>query len=144
MYERIKEERKRERNGGGGGAPNDGDSGVQSFKSRFFWLHRHSQNPPIYRSMLNKATSTESTMLRVTIRVYIGTAINFSFFTHTTHALFLPVSFYSIRVRSLPQGESQDYEAVRNEISRLRICITRGKNTEEKSDRLRERLSHFA
>lgn len=143
MYERIKGEKKRERETGEG-APNDGDSGVQSFKSRFFWLHRHSQNPPIYRSMLNKATSTESTMLRVTIRAYIGTAINFSFFTHTTHALFLPVCFYSVRVRSLPQGESQDYEAVRNEISRLRICITRGKNTEEKSDRLRERLSHFA
>lgn len=143
MYERIKGERKRKRETGEG-APNDDDSGVQSFKSRFFWLHRHSQNPPIYRSMLNKATSTESTMLCVTIRAYIGTAINFSFFTHTTHVLFLPVCFYSVRVRSLPQGESQDYEAVRNEISRLRICITRGKNTEEKSDRLRERLSHFA
>lgn len=31
---------------------------VRPFKSRFFWPHRHSQNPSIYRSMSNKATCT--------------------------------------------------------------------------------------
>lgn len=44
-----------------------------------------------------------------------------------------PFSFF-------PQGESRDYEAVEDEISRLRICITRGENTAEKKRQITRKV----
>jgi len=43
---------------------------IRSFKSPFFQLHCHSQNSPMYRSVSNKAISTNRTAtLRATIKV---------------------------------------------------------------------------
>lgn len=72
----------RENQGGSLGVPNDRDDGayevVRPFKSRFFWLHRHPQNSLIYRSMLNKTTSTNRLCSAWQLRP-ISNAINSSF-----------------------------------------------------------------
>lgn len=73
IYEWESREREsRERKVGDVGETAAGYGIVRPFKSQFFWPHRHSQNPPIYRSMSNKATSTNLLMLRVTIRTRSG------------------------------------------------------------------------
>lgn len=113
---------------------------VRPFKSRFFWPHRHSQNPSIYRSMSNKATCTNRPCFAWQLEPYRARLIHL--FSLTADYSYLYV--FTSHIRFLPQGKSQDYEAVKNKISRLRICIARGKIRRKKSDRLRERLSHFA
>lgn len=94
---------------------------VRPFKSRFFWSHRHSQNSLIYPIDVEQGHLHESTMLRVTIRT-TSSAINSSYLL-TANYSYLYV--FTSHIRFLPQEKSQDYEAVKNKISRLRICIAR-------------------
>jgi len=92
---------------------------VRPFKSRFFRPHRHSQNSSIYPIDVEQGHLHESTMLRVTIRATLS-AIN-SFYLLTADYSYLYV--FTSHIRFLSQGKSQDYEAVKNKISRLRIRI---------------------
>lgn len=74
------------------------------------------------RSMSNKATLHESERAsRATIRA-TSSAINSSYLLTADYSY---LYVFTLHIRSLPQGKSQDYEAVKNKISRLRICIAR-------------------
>lgn len=118
MYER-------ESRGSRGGAKRRrwcaGHEVVRPFKSRFFWPHRHSQNSSIYPIDVEQSHLHESTMLRMTIRA-TSSAINSSYLLTADYSY---LYVFTSHIRFLPQGKSQDYEAVKNKISRLRICIAR-------------------
>jgi len=98
---------------------------IRSFKSRFFQLHCHSQNPPMYRSMSNKAISIRIERPRFERQLKLYRAKG------AAHLFVVNYSSRILRTRYIRfSPKSRDYgKPSGTKVSCL--CITREENTEK-------------